>query len=509
MKKILVLVLCGSLASCVFIARRVDIQPVSTRSPVSVRSPVKAHLKDGSVILYPKGVTVTTDSLTGPGTRHDITRAGSTPVNNIPLSDVIGMESYRTVVNPGETFLVSTLTSAGAVVAGAILAVAIFGSCPTVYSEDGLIEEAELFSSSIAPLFEGRDTDRLQTQADASGVVGLEIRNEAMETHYLNHLQLLEVSHAENERVVPDARGGAMVVSGLQPAAAASNRQGHDIGSLLRAADNRFYLTSRQRLESATAADMDDWIDLSIPVEKGATSAALVFRMRNSLLNTILLYDVMLGSAGAAALDWLGNGLGKISTAVELGRWHQRRAGLHISVWQDGAYRPGERIPDSGPISWHDVAATVPVPAGETNLRVRLTYLADHWRIDQLAVSFAARTPVPRTVPLNAVNGRDGVPDATALDNMRASDGKYLQTNPGDRFVARFDAGPVRGDARTFLLSSQGYYTEWIRGSWLRNATATESFMPSDQSVLTAMRKWSQTRDSFEKQFLQARVPVR
>jgi hypothetical protein len=34
---------------------------------------------------------------------------------------------------------------------------------------------------------------------------------------------------------------------------------------------------------------MDDWIDLSVPVQRGATEAAVVFRLRNSLLNTILL----------------------------------------------------------------------------------------------------------------------------------------------------------------------------------------------------------------------------
>jgi hypothetical protein len=92
---------------------------------------------------------------------------------------------------------------------------------------------------------------------------------------------------------------------------------------------------------------------------------------------------------------------------------------------------------------------------------------------------------------------------------MQASDEKYLQTNPGDRFVARFEAGHPASDRRTFLLSSQGYYTEWIRGSWLQNATLTEPFMPSDDAVLTAMRQWGATRDSFEQRFLKARVPVR
>jgi hypothetical protein len=508
-KRILVILLSFSLAACVFMSRRLDVQSISTRTPVTVSSPVKAHLKDGSTVVYPWGVAVTADALVGEGSRHDATLKNATSVERVDLSEVLGLESYRTRTNGAESFLVSSLATAGAVVGTALLAVAIFGSCPTVYSDDGEVEEAELFSSSIAPLFEGRDIDRLHAQADARGIVTLDIRNEAMETHYINHLQLLAVEHGPGEVVVPNSHGTPIVVGTPRPAAIATSRDGRDLRDTLAERDERFYLTDRRIVDGASAKDMDDWIDLSVPVEQGATSAALVFRMRNSLLNTTLLYEVMLGPSGAAAIDWLGEGLTKISTAVELGRWHQRRAGLHVSVWQNGGYREVARVPDSGPISWHDVAAVVPVPADETHLRVRLSYLADHWRIDQLGVSFATRDASARSVPLSTVTGRNGKVEATAFANMSAPDDKYLQTNPGQSFVARFDAGRMpTGRSRTFLLSSQGYYTEWIRGSWVREATVTEPFMPSDEAILTAMKKWGTTRESFEKRFLRARVPV-
>ena len=78
-----------------------------------------------------------------------------------------------------------------------------------------------------------------------------------------------------------------------------------------------------------------------------------------------------------------------------------------------------------------------------------------------------------------------GAPEPDALAHMRESDEAYLQTNPGQHFVVQFNAGPAPGGrSRTFLLSSQGYYTEWISGSWIKNATATEPFTPSDDSTL-------------------------
>jgi hypothetical protein len=506
-RKILALLLTVSLVSCV--SHRLEIRPVSTRASVNVSSPVKAHLKDGSTVVYPFGVRVTADSLEGRGDRYGVDLANPTVVERIAVADVLGMESYRTRVNGPETVLLSSLAGAGAVFGTALLAVAIFGSCPTVYSADGAVEEAELFSSSIAPLFEGRDIDRLRAQADETGVVKLDVRNEAMETHYINHLQLLEVRHRDDEFVVPDGEGIPTVVRLPRPALSAVNRDGRDVRADVAVSDGRFYLTDRTRLSRATEADMDDWIDITVPVEPGASSAAVVLRARNSLLNTILLYDVMLGPAGAAAIDWLGEDLARVSTAVELGRWHQKRAGLHVSVWHDDEYRSVARVPDSGPISWHDVAAVVPVPAGEKVLRVRLSFLADHFRIDSLGVSFAPRTPTPLQVPLTSVSGRNGALEKDALENMRTSDEKYLQTNPGHAFTARFDAGRTpAGVARTFMLASQGYYTEWIRGVWITEATLTEPFMPSDAAVLAAIRKWSKERESFEKRFLTARVPV-
>ena len=162
---------------------------------------------------------------------------------------------------------------------------------------------------------------------------------------------------------------------------------------------------------------------------------------------------------------------------------------------------------DSGPISWHDVAAIVPVPAGDISAStiVPRRLLAHR----PSGVTFSTDTAVPRVIPLSGVIAGGGAPEAEALTHMRTSDETYLQTNPGQKFVARFNVGPSPvGASRTFFLSSQGYYTEWIRGSWIQNATVTRPFLPSDESILAAMRKWGATRESFEQRFRSARVPV-
>jgi hypothetical protein len=502
------LAICAILSSC-FVFRGVDVRPIDAQEGTRVTSPVKAHLKDGSTIVYPRGLTVAGGFLQGAGDRYDVTLTKTGIVDSVPLDLVIGMESFRTRVDVAKTVIVSTLATIGIMVGTVALAIVIFGSCPTVYSGEG-VEEAELFSSSVAPLFEGRDLDRLHAKADAAGAVRLEIRNEAMETHYINHLQLLDVRHAIDETVLPDMQGRPVIVGGIATPATIVDRAGRDLRTTLAVADDKAYRTDQPAIEAAVASDMDQWIDLTLPVPIDADTTTLVFRMRNSLLSTVLLYDVMLGSTGANALDWLGEGLANISTAVELGRWYQRRAGLHISVWKDGSYQEVARVPDSGPITWHDVAAIIPVVRGEPTMRVRLSFLADHWRIDRVGVAASVRPVDPKVVPIAQVTNSRGEIEMEALARLSAPDDEYLQTNPGQRFVARFDAGPApAGLSRTFLLSSQGYYIEWVRGEWIKTASVPEPFAPSDEGLLIALHKWSGIRETFEERFVRSRVPVR
>lgn len=495
-------------SGCVWKITSVEIDTLNPATVTQVTSPVKAHLRDGSTVIYPTGVTVTGNTLVGFG-RHYTVALVESPIQRVPLDMVIGMESYRDRTRVGESVLLSAATNVGIAFGSAALAVAIFGSCPTVYSDSGTVMEAELFSYSIAPLFEGRDLDRLHARASANNVVQLVVRNEALETHYLNHLQLLEIQSGKDEIVLPDQDNQPVIVSDLQPPVVAQNRAGLDVRATLQQADDEAYRTSTGGIDRASIDDMDDWLDLTVPVSRDSGAVALTLTLRNSLLSTSLLYDTMLGSAGARALDWLSEDLAEIATAVELGRWYQRRAGLHVSVWRDGAFREVVRVPDSGPIAWRDVAAVVPVLPGEESLRIRLSFLADHWRIDRLRVASQVRNAEARIIPLAQITSAVGQ-EADALGSLSAPDAHYLKTNPGQEFTAVFDVGPMpTGRSRTFLLSSQGYYTEWIRGTWIQSAKTTEPFIPTDAALLSTLRAWRDTREAFEDEFFRARVDTR
>ena len=496
-----------SMAACIT-KRQVEVVELPATEPTVVRSPVKAHLLDGSVVLFPDGVTVTAESLRGVGSRYDLAAQFAGDVERVPLDSVAGMESFRTGVNVPMTVALSVPATALGLVGSVALFKAIFGSCPTFYSDSAGIFalEAEGFSYSIAPLFENRDVDRLNLQADTLGRVRLEVRNEALETHYLNHLELLEVAQRPDELVLPSHRAQPLAVRELLPPSHAHDRAGRDLQRVLATTDGEVFQTAPATLAAVAVEDLDDHIDLSFPAPL-ADSAAVVLRLRNSLLTTVLLYEMMLGSA--ASLDWLGRDLEQVGGALELGRWYARRMGLKISVREAGAYREVARVADSGPIAWKDVAAVVPVPPGDS-LHLRLSFVADEWRIDRIALATEVRRPEVRVVRAAGVTGADGRPDSAVLGHLSDPDQRYLQTSPGQRFTLHFETGaPAPGMGRSFLLASQGYYSEWVRRDWLRPPRAAHAFRPSDEALLAALERWRSRQGVLEAEFFNSRIPVR
>ncbi len=487
----------------------------SAGDSVAVASSVKAHLLDGSTVVYRAGVVIARDTIRSARARaayrYGLTLADSAPADALPLDSVVGMETFRNAVNGPASALLTVLAVAGTALGAAALAVAIFGSCPTVYADSAgePVLEAEGFSYSIAPAFEARDVDRLRTQAGATGDVRLEVRNEALETHYINQLGLLAVRHTADELVVPDAGGHALALRGLTAPATARDRAGRDVRAELLAADGAAFSTDSGVTERATAADLNDFITLSFPAPARSDTVALAFRMRNSLLNTVLLYELMLRDPGARSLDWMGRELQEIGPAARLGRWYAGRMGLRVAVWDGTAWREVARVPDTGPVAWKDVAVLVPVPPGDS-LRIRLGFVADDWRIDRIQLALGARRPPAAALEPREVRSADGLPDTAARASLRAPDERYLVTSPGQRFEVRFAAGPARADSeQTFLLVSEGYYVEWLRASWVRGAHRTATFEPSDDALVEALHRWQAERAGYERRFAASRVPVR
>ncbi len=332
MRRLILLFLTVTLSSC--IVHRLDVTPVevSDETPIVVSTPVKAHLDDGSTVVFPEGVSIANGIVSGAGEQFDLTLAISRPVTEISLEHVAAMESYQTPVSTGATAAASTGSTVTLVVLGSLAAAAIFGSCPTVYSFDSgaPLLESELFSYSIAPAFQARDIDRLGIQSTNNGILKLEIRNEMLETHYIDHIEILEVTHAFDQKAYPNEKGRPLVVGNLVAPLTAIDQDGRDVLQEVFAADDRVWATTEARLANTSADNLMDYLDFEFDVPAGTHDVAMVLRLRNSLLNTVLLYDVMLQQQSFSALDWIVYDLGHFGNSAELCPWHREYMVLSI-----------------------------------------------------------------------------------------------------------------------------------------------------------------------------------
>ncbi len=495
-------------SACIHVYQSIRPRPLDPHTPVTVTTPVKAHLVDGSTVIFLSGVTVDSTQVRGDGNRYSLTLRDSAAVTSIPLDSIVGMEAFEQTTAGGSSAVVTILATGVLALGVGLAAIAIFGSCPTVYADSAgtALLQAEGFSYSIAPIFESRDVDRLRLVQAADGSVRLEIRNEALETHYLNHLELLEVRHGSAETALVDELNRLVVVADQHSLTRAIDRRGQDVSVRLGAEDGNVYRTAARTMERAQLPDLDDWIDLTAPAPPGADSIAIVLRLRNSLLNTTLLYDVMLGDPGARSLDWVGKDLKQVGPALAVAQWYQQRMGMNVAVSDGLAYRVVAHLRDTGPIAWKDVAIVVPVVT-PGSVRVRLSFPMDNWRIDRIAVADRFRRVSPIVIPLAEV--REGeTSDSTALASMHNADARYLQTSPGQRFTAVFHARSA-AEPHTFFLAAQGYYTEWVRASWLRSPRADHDFVPSDSALARALDRWRMSQDSLETLFAATRIPTR
>lgn len=92
-------------------------------APRVIRSSVKAHLADGSTVLFADGVTIEPERVTGDGDRYDIRLIPVGSVSGVARDSVVAIESFDTRIDPDRTFeysLVPTLVSVAAVIAAGL-----------------------------------------------------------------------------------------------------------------------------------------------------------------------------------------------------------------------------------------------------------------------------------------------------------------------------------------------------------------------------------------------------
>jgi hypothetical protein len=461
---------------------------------------LKAHMRDGRVyILSDWELDSTTTLVSGAGVLLGVNRDTLSEGNYDIRTDSVAIFETNIVRTSSAVITMAIVT--GASVATTIFCIAnpkaCFGSCPTFYVTDGtdLRLQAEGFSSSVAPSLEATDVDALFRARPTGRDVEVFMRNEAMETHVVNRVELLAAEREAEGRVFHTA-GGEFRQADLLVAPCACTDSGGDCLEAVRSFDGleRTSLTDSTYLASRETVDLE--FDSAPDGDLG-----LVIAARQSLLSTYLFYQA-LAYMGHSVGEWLARmECGGEATRAAAGGIGRLLGGIEVLLQNEpGDWTVVGEVRETGPLATNTFL--VPLPDnGVAPRKIRLRLTKGHWRLDYLALARLGRIVKPMRLRPVLVH-RDSVPDDQARAAL-ADSSRYLVTLPGDCYELDFR---LPNDNRSYelFLESRGYYLEWMRDEWLSEENpmrAAMMFLDPERSLRLLAPEFKSVEAEIEESF--------
>lgn len=388
-----------------------------------------------------------------------------------------------------------------------------FGSCPTVYTFDGnkYNLEAELFSECISKQLENNDLDLLMEKIPNDSIYKIKITNEALETHYTNKFDLIQITHPIGTKVFPTGNNNIVVISDLISPPQVYNSFNQDVTYLLNKADGSYYRSDTMLVKKLKDEIFKDNLNFSVNAPVECRNAKIVIRYRNTLMSTILFYDMVLGSQGVKAIDWMEKMNNDPVYAAKFKLVYKIFSGISVKSNIDNEYVETGHFGDAGPINWKYAAAIVPVN-NEGVVDVKLEFIPDNFMIDYIGIdfsegnSFTIDTLTPYEIKDNFNKNR-----ANILSLISADDDKSLQTDPGECYYFSYKIPGKEGKESTLMIASRGYYTEWIRGKWITAEDNPFEFNLYNirPTVKELAYRWLEDRKMMETEFFKNKIPLK
>ena len=424
---------------------------------------LKAHMHNGKVyILSSWKVDSENQTVTGRGEVLNINRETLQKGEFTILVDSVAIFETNVVQTSSSVASMAIITGASIALSAACLVnpKACFGSCPTFYVSDGNqpILQAEGFSASVAPVLEASDVDALYCAQPTDRRFEIQMKNEALETHVVRHVDLLAVKRQSGGRVFSMGDGTFWETDTIVNPSAASAPEG-DCLKLLQHIDGQERFSAADSEYLATRETLDIEFDAVPDGNIGVVIAA-----RQSLMSTFIFYQ-WLAYMGRSAGEWIA-ALERRDTPIEkasagIGR---TLGGIEVLLQDDtGKWISIGEVNETGPLATDVHLVKLPSIKGERlNLRLRLTQ--GHWRLDAVKLVKLDKQLNPIRLSPVAVN-QNGV-SADQAQQLLTDPDAALTTLPGDIYTLVYHLPKDFEDYELFL-ESRGYYLEWIREEWL------------------------------------------
>ena len=315
-------------------------------------------------------------------------------------------------------------------------------SCPWVFTWNGseYVRDNDVYSTARGAAKEYADYYTLNKPLlPKDGNYSLELRELTTETSYTDLMQLVTVDHPANVKVASDENGAVWTYSNPSQPVSATDNEGSDVLSQVATEDN-----------SGFRGYNEDYVVLDFGDLAVGENAILVLRV-NGFKDD--------GEVG----DFLGvRPFVFIQTQNGDGEWVTRHSFYPRDDWAISAYNLAEYL------------------TGNTMVRLLVAscHTGKYQIIDYVGLDTSAQSPVTisNLSPTSAIHSING----GVLDKIINSDDNYANMSPSEKMTLIFPVPEMAGEARDFVLVSEGYYipggtyyiytwdgSDWVeRGSW-------------------------------------------
>lgn len=479
---------------------------------------LKAHDYDGSVYIFHHqwSLDTITHVISGKGkhfsAHRKLVHAGELTIStdNIVLFETNKPLTGGAMALLGPKLLISV---GNALLAGICLSVpkACFGSCPTFYVEntDNVFEtRAEAFSSAISAGMEYNDIDDMQHVADGCSIFSLFMKNEALETHLVNHAKLLAFPVTDKNGYVLHATNDSFYRVLKEKAAENISGQSAPEAEILRQRDEKEWTSLADPNKLVTK---EEWVMEFEPEDiLIGENAGLKLTFRQTLMTTYLLYHAI-SYMGDEYSDYLAKMETSDRTGKKISRSFLKALG-DIEVYTKGSndnWVFQGSFYETGPIAKNTQLCIFKHKnfiSANGKIHVKLVYNKGLWRFDEAALVRLSSPVNPHYLTPELVT-KDNLLDKASLQIL-ADPEKHLISMPGDNFSLQYHL-PCEAREYQLFLDSRGYYLEWMRSNWLadKNIKKLHSMLKNPTGWLNSeTKRYKLYEQQMETDFIESRI---
>lgn len=376
------------------------------------------------------------------------------PHASIPLSAFKRIDIYALNKDATTANHVLSIIGVGAIAAALILEISflIACNCPQVYVKNDADYQfvSGVYSGAIYSSLERTDYLPLGQPPMKDNIFNIKIKNVEHEQQFINRMQLMQVQHPEDVRVLLDRHGKPLSYKQPQlPRSVFVNGQ-TGIDALIAATDSNTY-----QFDGPAGNDGFSSMEMTFAKPADAKKAKLVLHARNSSWSGYL-YHSFAQLFGSGYEKWR-NEKDK-SSPKEMEEW-QKNQSLPLTVYieRNGKWQAVDYFPHTGNTASRDLIMELDLAGVEgSDVKLKLATAYRFWDIDYAGIDYSPNAAVTTKYISPAMAGGPGEESYEAL--IESVDDRYALLEPKQELNIGYKDLPAAGATASYFFVATGYY---------------------------------------------------